>query len=304
MAVYSRSSIKAPDAKDTLAPEMQARWDLVVVGIAVLLVIIDQFTKHLVVAHFSGAHKFDVVPVLGNILSFQYLGNTGAAFSSFTTQPLVLGFLILVAVGVIVWLYATTRARANPLLKVTFGLIFGGAVGNLIDRVRLGYVVDFIHFQLPSIHFDFAVFNMADAGISVGVVLLALIFWTMPREHEPEPGLAETGTSGMAHAVPSKPGANASTVPARTVTAPATASATRTPTNPIKPASGNGQTTNPNGKPASDTKTPTVPVKAASTTKTAVPGTKAPTAGGMRPPARNASVASGHPTHKKKKRAK
>jgi signal peptidase II len=153
--------------------------------VALVVVLLDQLTKALVKAHFGGAHIADVVPVIGNYLTIIYDENTGAAFSSFTQSPVLLGFLILIACGVIGWLYWSLRSRNNPLLRVTFGMIIGGAIGNLIDRLHYGYVVDFVHFQLPSVHFDFAIFNVADAGISVGVLMLALIFWTLPRESEP-----------------------------------------------------------------------------------------------------------------------
>lgn len=189
MPLLPTSSVKAPTPGEMLAPEERLRWDFIMGAIALAVLILDQVTKMLVVNHFKGAHAADITPIIGNVIVFQYLGNSGAAFSSFAQSPLLLGFLILVACGVIGWLYWSMRSRANPWLRVAFGLVGGGAVGNLLDRIRLGYVVDFIHFQLPSVNFSFAVFNVADAGISVGVVLLAIIFWTLPRE--PEAPLAE-----------------------------------------------------------------------------------------------------------------
>lgn len=172
-----------------LSSQDQARWDLRVLAIGALIVILDQITKALITAHFSGSHLYDIVPVIDHIIVFEYDRNTGAAFSSFTHSPLLLTFLILIALGVIGWLYWSTRPRANPWLKITFGLILGGAVGNLIDRFRLGYVVDFVHFQIPALGFSFAVFNVADSGISIGIVALAVIFWLMPRQ-EPIPEAA------------------------------------------------------------------------------------------------------------------
>lgn len=204
MPLLPTSSVKPPNPGESLAPEERLRWDFIMGAIALAVLILDQITKMLVVNHFKGAHLFDVVPVIGNIIVFQYLGNSGAAFSSFEQSPVLLGFLILVACGVIGWLYWSMRPRANPWLRVAFGLIAGGAVGNLLDRIRLGYVVDFIHFQIPP-KFSFFVFNVADAGISVGVLLLAVLFWTLPREAEPtlaEPGTPVATTSSEAPRVP------------------------------------------------------------------------------------------------------
>ncbi len=179
----------------------QMRWHGIVVLITLGVIILDQITKALVVAHFTGAHRYDIVPVIDHLVTFEYVQNTGAAFSSFTHSPALLAVLILIALGVIGWLYWSTRERAIPALKIVFGLILGGALSNnLLDRPRLGYVVDFVHFQIPAIHFDFAVFNLADACISLGVIALALIFWVMPRE-TPNPEVASPSGSSAASSV-------------------------------------------------------------------------------------------------------
>ena len=282
----SSPSIKAPDTHETLSAPMQVRWDLIVAAIALVWVLLDQFTKHLIVAHFSGQHIADIVPVIGTIITFEYFGNKGAAFSSFTNSPGVLAFLILVAVGVIAWLYWSTRARANPWLKVTFGLIFGGAIGNLIDRVRLGYVVDFIHFQLPSLHFDFFVFNVADTGISVGVVMLAIIFWMMPREPVSQDDAAfapdgPTKTSDLSTKTSDS---------GRAVSGSSSHALNQASSGLTKPST-------------SQSKTPTNHVTMSSTTKTTTSTSAKPvTIGASKPPPRNAAAASGRPTVKSKKK--
>lgn len=252
MAISRRSAIKAPEPARTLTAEGQVRWDLIVAGVAVVVILIDQITKALVHAHFSGKHLFDMVPVIGNIISLEYDENRGAAFSSFTDSPLLLGFLITIAVAVIAYMYWTNRERDYPLLKVTFGMIAGGAVGNLIDRMRLGYVTDFIHFQLPAIHRDFFIFNIADSAISIGVVLLAFVFWTLPREEPQAPG-ADAKSAAV-------PLAQATTVPA--AKAPVS-TATRTPTNPVKPPLAGTMS---GTKAAATSKTPTSPVTGAAST--------------------------------------
>jgi signal peptidase II len=266
MPLVSRSAIKEPDPQEILSSEARVRWDLIVAAIALGVIIIDQFTKALVLGHFRGQHAFDVVPVIGNIITLENYGNTGAAFSSFTKSPGLLAFLILVAIGVIGWMYWSTRPRGNPWLKATFGLIIGGAVGNLIDRVRLGYVVDFVHFQIPAIHYDFAVFNMADSAICIGVVALGIIFWTLPRESteyisdgSPKPGVATANgaaSPGQSTAAGKPSAMSAGAAPSRT-----TSAATKTPTNPVKTL--NGSVAKPGTSTA--TKTPTNPVKTSAT---------------------------------------
>jgi signal peptidase II len=95
--------------------------------------------------------------------------------------------LIAVAIGVIAYLYIRNINTANLWYKLIFGLIIGGALSNLFDRVlHGGYVVDFISFNIPQLNFHFAIFNLADAAISVGVVLLfvALLFGSITKPEE------------------------------------------------------------------------------------------------------------------------
>ncbi len=151
--------------------------DLAMVGVGLLVIILDQLTKHWIVSFFSSKPEGYVVPILGQILSLVYVQNTGVAFSLLEGQTVMFLFIAL-AIGVIAYLYWRSRETGSLLLKITFGLVLGGAIGNLIDRFSHAYVVDFIHFQIPGI-FDFAVFNVADSAISIGVVVLAYLIWRM-----------------------------------------------------------------------------------------------------------------------------
>jgi signal peptidase II len=144
-----------------------------------IVVIVDQWTKSLVVRSFSPG---DVVPfpLVGHFLAIEYTRNNGAAFSSFTQgagSSIILGALIVVAIAVVGFLYARIINNGPLVYKLVFGLIIGGALGNLLDRaLHGGYVVDFISFRVPEWNYAFAIFNVADACISVGVVLLLLLF--------------------------------------------------------------------------------------------------------------------------------
>ncbi len=181
--MISHRSIKPPAPNETLSPEQQVRWDVIIGAIGIGVILLDQISKAIVMSHFSGARRFDVVPIFGSVLSLIFVQNNGAAFSLFEGLGVVYIF-IAAAVGVIGYLYLRFRPRNHPWLKVTFGLILGGAIGNVIDRVRLGYVVDFIHFQIPG-HFDWPVFNIADSSIVIGMLSLIAIFVLLPRESEP-----------------------------------------------------------------------------------------------------------------------
>jgi signal peptidase II len=158
------------------------RNDMIMIAVGLVVILLDQLVKRWITQYFiSDGRQYTSVPIIGHELELIYVQNRGVAFSLLDGQS-SLYVLIAVAVGVIVWLYWRSRDTGSLLLKVTFGLIIGGALGNLIDRLRLGYVVDFIHFQIPAIGFNFAVFNVADSCISVGVILLitVLVFANKP----------------------------------------------------------------------------------------------------------------------------
>src|SRR5579885_2032024 len=104
--------------------------DLAMVAFGLLVIIIDQLTKHWVQAYFT-AHPGTVVPILGNILTLDYTQNTGVAFSLLSGQA-VMFLLIALAICGIGVLYWRTRETGTLLLKVSFGLVLGGAFGNLI----------------------------------------------------------------------------------------------------------------------------------------------------------------------------
>jgi len=143
------------------------RESLLIVS-ALLIVLVDQGTKLWAVQNLRDG---GTVPLIGDILRLRYTTNTGSAFGLFQDQGTVLTVIALLVVGVIVFYYR--RLPDHMLLvRLSLGLQLGGAVGNLIDRLHYGSVVDFIEFVL------WPVFNIADAAIVAGVALLAyyLIF--------------------------------------------------------------------------------------------------------------------------------
>lgn len=147
-------------------------FDVLALLVAIIVIVLDQVTKALVVANLSPPESRAPIPVIGNYLSIYYIQNSGAAFSLFANNAILIIF-IAVALCIIVYLYIRMLNSGPMGYKLIFGMIIGGAAGNLIDRaLHAGYVVDFIFFQIPQIGYRFAIFNFADASISVGVILL------------------------------------------------------------------------------------------------------------------------------------
>lgn len=139
-------------------------------AIAAVTVVLDQLSK-LWILGLLGREPGASLPLLGPI-HLTMVHNYGMSFGLLRDSDwgrwLLIGFSILVVIGLAVWVHKATR----PLLAVGIGLIIGGAIGNnLIDRVIYGYVVDFI--DVSRLYFPW-VFNVADSGISVGVALLLL----------------------------------------------------------------------------------------------------------------------------------
>jgi len=122
----------------------------------------DQLSKWVVRAAFSPGYS---VPVIPSVLHLTYVQNTGAAFGLF---PGYAGALMILAAAVVGWIVLELRRQAPRTKGGQLGLllILGGAIGNLLDRLRFGYVVDFIDLRV------WPVFNLADSAITIGVALL------------------------------------------------------------------------------------------------------------------------------------
>lgn len=135
-------------------------------------VALDLSTKH---AAFAWIAPGAAVPLIPGVLHFSPAANMGVAFSMLSGKTLLISSISLLALGMLGWMYVKSWREGPPLLLVAIGMIFSGAMGNLYDRVALGYVRDFIDFvpQLPLIG-HWAVFNVADICITVGVILYLL----------------------------------------------------------------------------------------------------------------------------------
>ena len=141
---------------------------LFILIVILILTIIDQIIKYLVVSNISiGSKKI----IIDNFLKFIYIRNTGAAFGILSGNII---FLIFITVLLIFYIVNEMKKNINNNLSLlSFSLILSGALGNLIDRVVRGYVVDYISFTL--FNREMSVFNLADTYITIGVILLIYI---------------------------------------------------------------------------------------------------------------------------------
>ena len=142
-------------------------WSLFV-GIAAAVAIADQLAKAWLTSFLSPGESVDVI---GEYLRLVHGQNNGALFGLFRESALLFGIVSIGVIGLIVTYHA--RSGRSVYLSVTLGLLLGGAIGNLIDRFRLGYVVDFVDMGIGSIRFY--TFNVADMAISLSLLLLILL---------------------------------------------------------------------------------------------------------------------------------
>jgi len=132
---------------------------------AAVVLILDRCTKYLVVENISLGHT---LPLIKDFFHLTYIQNPGAAFGLLANNTWLFILITVLILGVIIYLQYT-MGKNNLWLSLVFGLITGGAVGNFIDRLQTGLVVDFIDFRGIWSY----IFNIADAAIVVGMVLLA-----------------------------------------------------------------------------------------------------------------------------------
>lgn len=135
-------------------------------GVAAIVVALDQFTKRIVTAGFLPGESRIVIP---HLLKWTYEQNQHGAFGMFGSSPVLLVLMALIVL-LIFWYSFRDQARQSLLVRIAFGMILGGAVGNIVDRLHYRWVVDFVDFYRiwPNI------FNVADACITIGVILLIL----------------------------------------------------------------------------------------------------------------------------------
>ncbi len=146
------------------------------IAIIVASVILDQVTKWLAVTNLKGEES---VSIIGEILHFTYVENKGAAFGMMENSRWVFMVISVIAIGALLF-YLIRFKPKSPLALISLSMIAGGGIGNMIDRVWLGYVVDFIYIKI----IDFAVFNVADSFVCVGTALLMVYILFFYKEEK------------------------------------------------------------------------------------------------------------------------
>jgi signal peptidase II len=171
------SEEKKPDMPDeNRHPERAMDWKVVakhyafLFGIAALIIIFDQFTKNWIRTNLAIGESWVPWNWLAPFVRLVHWKNTGAAFGLFQNASIVLAILaVIVSIAIII--YFPRIPKEEKLMRVAMVMMLGGALGNLVDRLTIGYVTDFISVG------NFPVFNVADSSITVGVCILVLGMW-------------------------------------------------------------------------------------------------------------------------------
>ena len=173
-------------------PAGRPRWGLFL-GLAATVVVLDQLSKAWLRSILDPDERLQI---MGDLVRFIHAQNSGALFGLFRDQAYLFALVSIGVVALIVW-YHRSSGR-NTWLSVALGLLLGGALGNMIDRFRFGYVTDWVDVGLGDLRFY--TFNVADAAISCAILLLILLaLWpttptaaeTTPAGSTPEPAEAD-----------------------------------------------------------------------------------------------------------------
>ena len=141
--------------------------NIIILSTALILVLLDQLAKFLVRQNFQLSQS---IPVIKNILHFTYITNTGSAFGLFKGFNLI--FILFSAIVIILIFYFVREIRENEkALQFFAGLLLGGTIGNMADRLFYGHVTDFIDFRI------WPVFNVADSAVTISVIFLIILLW-------------------------------------------------------------------------------------------------------------------------------
>lgn len=136
--------------------------------LTILVILVDFFSKYMVSKLMTVNETIDLID---NFFRITYVKNTGAAFSIFSNNTILVVIISVVIIGFLLF-YIYKNKGNNKLENVSYAFILGGAIGNLIDRLVYGYVIDFLDFEILS--YDAPIFNLADTFIVIGVILFLI----------------------------------------------------------------------------------------------------------------------------------
>jgi len=173
---------------------IQKYWQIIF--IATIIVALDQWTKSLVRANIPMGGRWlpDSLQWLSPYARIVHWSNTGAAFGLFQEGSMVFTVLAFIVIGLILYYYPQVEG-ADWSLRLAMSMQLGGAIGNLADRLTIGHVTDFISIG------TFAVFNVADASISVGAAVLFVGIWMMERAEKKKKESSEGNASAIVNEV-------------------------------------------------------------------------------------------------------
>ena len=149
---------------------------MLILSVAIGVFVLDRVTK---IAVENGLPVGGSVEIAGPWVRISHVTNSGAAFGLLPERTTLLSILSVVAVFAIVYYYRRLAAH-SPLIAVTLGMQLGGALGNLVDRIGQGYVVDFVDVGIPGGP-RFWAFNVADSSIVVGIIAVTVLLWWQER---------------------------------------------------------------------------------------------------------------------------
>lgn len=136
--------------------------------LTILVILVDFFSKYIVSKLMT---VNETINLIDNFFRITYVKNTGAAFSIFSNNTILVIIISVVIIGFLLF-YIYKNKGNNKLENVSYAFILGGAIGNLIDRLVYGYVIDFLDFEILS--YDAPIFNLADTFIVIGVILFLI----------------------------------------------------------------------------------------------------------------------------------
>ena len=139
-----------------------------ILPITIVSLFIDQLVKIIVI---NNMNLFDSINIITNFFKITYVRNTGAAWSILSGNTWFLIVISLIAL-VVIYLYFIKDKKLNKLESISYGLLIGGILGNLIDRIIYGYVIDYLDFKI--INYDFPIFNIADICIVISIILIGI----------------------------------------------------------------------------------------------------------------------------------
>jgi len=161
----------SPDSRPVPARTRPGPAWFIFLGLALIVLVVDQLAKAWIVANVA---QGELVSVIGDWVRFVYSKNNGALFGLFSSSAVLFAIGSLIVLCLIVWYHA--RTPRNVALSIALGLLLGGATSNLIDRLRIGYVVDFIDIGIGDVRFF--TFNIGDSAISLAILMLLILAFT------------------------------------------------------------------------------------------------------------------------------